>query len=119
MYGIAAEHGRPDLAAGGRMLLRLAHRGPDDQGSVRINGSWLGHRRLSIVDVSGGAQPLANEAGDLWLVGNGEVYNHERIRGVRRPAPRRAALAREGTVRRRQRGGERAEATRGAGNLRG
>ncbi len=63
------------------MLARLAHRGPDDEGEVQANGSsWLGHRRLSIVDVSGGSQPLVNEAGDLWLVGNGEVYNHEEVK---------------------------------------
>ena len=80
MCGIAAEHGRVDLDAGGRMLTRLAHRGPDAEGSVRVDGSWLGHRRLSIVDVGGGKQPLANDAGDLWLVGNGEVYNHEEVR---------------------------------------
>jgi len=80
MCGIAAEYGAPDLAAGERMLSRLAHRGPDDRGSVRVDGSWLGHRRLSIVDVGGGAQPLANEAGDLYLVGNGEIYNHEALR---------------------------------------
>jgi asparagine synthase (glutamine-hydrolysing) len=62
------------------MLDRLVHRGPDDDGEVQANGSWLGHRRLSIVDVEGGAQPLVNEAGDLWLVGNGEVYNHEEVK---------------------------------------
>ncbi len=64
-----------------RMLDRLAHRGPDDGGEVRANGAWLGHRRLSIVDVDGGKQPLVNADGDLWLVGNGEVYNHEDVRG--------------------------------------
>lgn len=54
---------------------------------MRLDRSWLGHRRLSIVDLGGGAQPLVNAAGDLWLVGNGEVYNHEPIRdrlGARR-----------------------------------
>jgi asparagine synthase (glutamine-hydrolysing) len=58
------------------------HRGPDDEGEVRVNGSWLGHRRLSIVDVGGGRQPLGNAAGDVWLVGNGEVYNHEDVRAT-------------------------------------
>ncbi|MDP8942906.1 MAG: asparagine synthase (glutamine-hydrolyzing) [Actinomycetota bacterium] len=62
------------------MLRRLAHRGPDDEGEVTVNGAWLGHRRLSIVDVESGHQPLSNEAGDLFLVGNGEVYNHEELR---------------------------------------
>jgi asparagine synthase (glutamine-hydrolysing) len=63
------------------MLARLVHRGPDDEGSVITDDAWLGHRRLSIVDVEGGRQPLVKESGDLWLVGNGEVYNHESVSG--------------------------------------
>jgi asparagine synthase (glutamine-hydrolysing) len=62
------------------MLDRLVHRGPDDEGSVALGGAWLGHRRLSIVDVSGGHQPLKGPDDRLFLVGNGEVYNHESIR---------------------------------------
>src|SRR3712207_9476304 len=62
------------------MLERIAHRGPDDRGSVQVDGSWLGHRRLSIVDVEGGAQPLRTAQADAFLVGNGEVYNHESVR---------------------------------------
>src|SRR4051794_36831553 len=78
MCGIAAQYGSVDAEAGERMLERLVHRGPDDQGSVTVgDDAWLGHRRLSIVDVEGGAQPLG--ARDLWLVGNGEVYNHEAV----------------------------------------
>src|SRR3954470_10782197 len=78
MCGIAAQYGTVDAAAGRRMLDRLVHRGPDDEGCVTIgDDAWLGHRRLSIVDVEGGAQPLG--ARDLWLVGNGEVYNHEAV----------------------------------------
>ncbi len=52
------------------MLDRLEHRGPDDGGEVRVKGSWLGHRRLSIVDVESGRQPLVTEDRELWLVGN-------------------------------------------------
>jgi len=62
------------------MLARLEHRGPDDQGEVQVNGSWLGHRRLSIVDVESGHQPLVTGDEQLWLVGNGEIYNHEQVR---------------------------------------
>jgi asparagine synthase (glutamine-hydrolysing) len=80
MCGIVAEHGASDPAALERMLERIAHRGPDDRGSVQVNGSWLGHRRLSIVDVEGGAQPLQTAQADAFLVGNGEVYNHEHVR---------------------------------------
>src|SRR4051812_41200175 len=54
---------------------RLVHRGPDDEGEVCLPNAWLGHRRLSIVDVSGGKQPLHSPAEDLFLVGNGEGYN--------------------------------------------
>lgn len=58
----------------------LRHRGPDD-GSVFDDG-WaaLGHRRLSIIDRAGGAQPLSNEDGTRWIVFNGEVYNHRDLR---------------------------------------
>lgn len=81
MCGIVAGYGRADEATGKRMLARLVHRGPDDEGAVQVGGAWLGHRRLSIVDLGGGRQPLANDAGDFWLVGNGEIYNHEVVRG--------------------------------------
>jgi asparagine synthase (glutamine-hydrolysing) len=80
MCGIVAQHGGTDPAELERMLERIAHRGPDDRGTVQVNGSWLGHRRLSIVDVDGGKQPLRNEDADVFLVGNGEVYNHEDVR---------------------------------------
>ncbi|CAA9469402.1 MAG: Asparagine synthetase [glutamine-hydrolyzing] [uncultured Rubrobacteraceae bacterium] len=80
MCGIVAQHGRLDPEEAERMLSRLTHRGPDDEGKTRIGESWLGHRRLSIVDVSGGKQPLRTGRGALSLVGNGEVYNHEEIR---------------------------------------
>src|SRR3954468_18734787 len=81
MCGIAAQYGRPDHEAGRRMLDRLVHRGPDDEGCVAVGDAWLGHRRLSIVDVEGGRQPLGPGSGDLWLVGNGEGYNHEAVAG--------------------------------------
>ena len=88
MCGIAGEYGPhgTKMATTG-MLERLIHRGPDDHGEIRVNGSWLGHRRLSIVDVDGGRQPLVNASGDTWLVGNGEVYNHEEIRATLQDAP--------------------------------
>jgi asparagine synthase (glutamine-hydrolysing) len=87
MCGIAAVYGPHPAAEADRMLGRLVHRGPDDEGEVRVDGAWLGHRRLSIVDVEGGHQPFANAAGDVWLVGNGEVYNHAQIRATLAPAP--------------------------------
>src|SRR5215210_7944376 len=82
MCGIVGEYGggiEPDTAK--RMLKRLGHRGPDGEGSIEVAGNcWLGHRRLAIVDVEGGKQPLKTESADLFFVGNGEIYNHEEIR---------------------------------------
>src|SRR5215210_4031399 len=86
MCGIAGEHGQTGPEEGRRMLARLEHRGPDDEGEVEVNGSWLGHRRLSIVDVESGHQPLSTAGRDLWLVGNGEIYNHEDVRSSMGPA---------------------------------
>jgi len=58
----------------------LAHRGPDDTAFHAEPGLGLAFRRLSIVDVAGGAQPLANEDGTVRIVYNGEIYNHESLR---------------------------------------
>ncbi len=80
MCGIAGDYGGIESDAAERMLNRLVHRGPDGEGSIEIAGNWLGHRRLSIVDVEGGMQPLKTKSGDLVMVGNGEIYNHEEIR---------------------------------------
>ena len=80
MCGIAGRLGPRAPGEDERMLSRLVHRGPDDQGEVGFGGGWLGHRRLSIVDVDGGHQPLGTAAGDRWLVGNGEIYNHDEVR---------------------------------------
>lgn len=78
MCGIVALHGLSDPALGQRMLDRITHRGPDDEGQLALAGAWLGHRRLSIVDLDGGHQPLV--ADGLALVGNGEIYNHAELR---------------------------------------
>ncbi|MGD2253560.1 MAG: asparagine synthetase B, partial [Anaerolineales bacterium] len=60
---------------------RAAHRGPDGDGCFVAGPVGLGHRRLAIIDLSAAAnQPLSNQAGDLWIVYNGEVYNFESLR---------------------------------------
>ena len=64
-----------------RMTDAMEHRGPDDRGTYEAPGVALGVRRLSIVDVAGGHQPVANEDGAVWAVQNGELYNHEALRG--------------------------------------
>src|ERR1051325_7084892 len=58
----------------------LEHRGPDDCGLFLMDGIGLGHRRLSIVDVAAGHQPMTNEDGSLHIVYNGEIYNHADFR---------------------------------------
>ena len=75
-----------------RMTDAIRHRGPDDEGQYhstianinstggsRSGGAALGHRRLSIIDLSGGHQPLSNEDGSVWIAFNGEVYNYREL----------------------------------------
>src|SRR5690606_27499541 len=57
-----------------------AHRGPDDEGIYVGDGVGLGSRRLSIIDLSGGHQPISNEDGTIWIVLNGEIYNYKELR---------------------------------------
>lgn len=61
------------------MARTLHHRGPDDEGVYCGPGIGLGHRRLSIIDLEGGHQPLSNEDGSVWVVFNGEIYNFEEL----------------------------------------
>jgi asparagine synthase (glutamine-hydrolysing) len=63
-----------------RMCSALEHRGPDDEGSIHIDGVTLGMRRLSIIDLEGGRQPIHNEDSTVWVVQNGEIYNHLDLR---------------------------------------
>jgi asparagine synthase (glutamine-hydrolysing) len=63
-----------------RMTATLAHRGPDGDGFHCDGPVALGHRRLSIIDVAGGAQPMCNEDGTVWVTYNGELYNELELR---------------------------------------
>jgi asparagine synthase (glutamine-hydrolysing) len=63
-----------------RMTATLAHRGPDGDGIYCAGPAALGHRRLSIVDITGGAQPMCNEDGSIWVSYNGELYNEPALR---------------------------------------
>ena len=67
-------------AALSAMMDRLVHRGPDDSGTYRDQSAALGFRRLSIIDLEGGHQPLSNEDGTIWAVFNGEIYNFPELR---------------------------------------
>jgi asparagine synthase (glutamine-hydrolysing) len=63
-----------------RMCDVMVHRGPDDEGIFTQGNIGIGMRRLSIVDVAHGHQPLSNEDGSIWIVFNGEIYNHRALR---------------------------------------
>lgn len=67
------------------MTRAIAHRGPDDTGVYRDALAALGHRRLSIVDLAAGHQPMTSESGDLWIVYNGEIFNHTEVRSRLEP----------------------------------
>ncbi|MEW6735362.1 MAG: asparagine synthase (glutamine-hydrolyzing), partial [Acidobacteriota bacterium] len=73
-----AEPINPELIR--RMNDQMQHRGPDDYGYYLNNNVALGHRRLSIIDLNGGHQPISNEDDTLWIVFNGEIFNHNLLR---------------------------------------
>ena len=75
---IGAEHVREEELQ--RMISSLVHRGPDDQGTYISENIGLGHRRLSIIDINTGRQPISNEDGNILIVLNGEIYNFQEIR---------------------------------------
>lgn len=62
------------------MTGRMTHRGPDDEGFHFSNTVGLGFRRLSIIDIQGGHQPISNEDGSIWVTLNGEIYNYRELR---------------------------------------
>jgi len=71
---------RPDLNLVHRMCEVIRHRGPDDEGIHVEPGAGLGMRRLSIIDLAGGRQPIHNETETVWVVFNGEIYNYQELR---------------------------------------
>ncbi len=81
LVGIVGSEGMgPDPELVRRMRDTLSHRGPDDSG-LYLNGPVaLGFRRLSIIDLCGGHQPLSNETGNVWTVFNGEIYNFRELK---------------------------------------
>lgn len=69
-----------------RMCAAIRHRGPNDEGHHVGQGVGLGMRRLSVIDVAGGSQPISNEDGTVHVVFNGEIYNHHALRSRLAPA---------------------------------
>ena len=64
----------------GRMTRSIIHRGPDDEGSYFDGSLGFGFRRLSIIDLAGGHQPMSDSAGKVWVIFNGEIYNFKELR---------------------------------------
>ena len=80
MCGICGVFGVGDRTLVEAMLATLVHRGPDDRFMALGAHFGLGARRLSIIDIEGGRQPMSNETGDVWAAENGELYNYRQIR---------------------------------------
>ena len=83
MCGIAGfylREGKASLSAVRTMCDQIRHRGPDDEGYHVEAGCAIGMRRLSIIDLSTGHQPMANEDESVWVVFNGEIYNYQELR---------------------------------------
>lgn len=81
MCGICGFSGPPDLPRLKAMAGLMAHRGPDGEGFHHdpLGRMNLAHRRLSIIDIGGGSQPMANEDRTLWITFNGEIYNYKEL----------------------------------------
>lgn len=80
MCGVAGVLGKNDIQTVYRMLACMEHRGPDDEHAVHGDGYSFGARRLSIVGVADGRQPLSNESGSIWAAQNGELYNYPAVK---------------------------------------
>lgn len=78
--GLVGQAGRGDEAVLARMMRRLEHRGPDENGTHQEPGIRLGTQRLRVIDPQGGRQPISNETGTVWVVMNGEIYNYRALR---------------------------------------
>src|SRR5579862_4627445 len=78
--GIATPHGHADAGVLRAMSEQLVHRGPDSHGEHLDREIALASRRLSIIDIEGGDQPIANEDGSVVVVQNGEIYNYPELR---------------------------------------
>ena len=79
---VSTDGGGVDSATIHRMCQTIVHRGPDAEGILVRGGAGLGMRRLSVIDLTGGNQPVFNEDGSIWIVFNGEIYNFPELRAA-------------------------------------
>lgn len=94
IVGFTAEYLDPASArqTAKAMAELIRHRGPDGEGYYADTRAALGHRRLSIIDVNGGGQPMFNEDGTLVVVFNGEIYNYKPLRAELRRLDRKSVV---------------------------
>src|SRR5919109_1604256 len=78
--GFVLREGSAEASLVRSMCDRMRHRGPDDEGIHVDGGCGIGMRRLSIIDLNTGHQPISNEDGSIWVVFNGEIYNFHELR---------------------------------------
>ena len=78
--GFVLRNGQAQPSAVRAMTDVICHRGPDDEGIYTEGPCGIGMRRLSIIDLSTGHQPISNEDGTIWVVFNGEIYNYQELR---------------------------------------
>src|ERR1017187_10780069 len=98
MCGICGCTGRRDPALLRAMTASIRHRGPDDDGFFESDAASLGFRRLAIIDLDTGAQPMTTDGGLLPIVFNGEVYNDRELRGELEAQGRRFTTRRDTEV---------------------
>src|SRR5437870_13336726 len=90
---LSLDHRAADPAIVRRMTATLGHRGPDDEGYFVDGPVALGHRRLQIIDLATGRQPIANETGTVQAILNGEIYNYRRLAAMLRERGHRFATS--------------------------
>src|SRR5688500_20279191 len=80
IVGLPAAKADDPLAIVKRMSATIRHRGPDDEGYMADGAFAMGMRRLSIIDLASGHQPITNDGGELSIIFNGEIYNYADVR---------------------------------------
>ena len=93
IYGMVGRSTSVDGSPLAAMDRAMVHRGPDDNGTLLDGRCAMGMRRLSIIDLDGGRQPIASEDRAVWVVFNGEIYNHRELRRGSLSAKRMSTLS--------------------------